>query len=183
MKLSLIDVVEEGFGWPFNFRKDGSTMRASQDFWDFIKWHEGDPKKKGQPILVGYRDSVGVPTVGFGHTGPEVKVGMKITPQQALKYLYADATIAANCVRRIFEEWKQSKAPGYKVKQQEFDALVSLVFNSGCDGVRKSVFIQKLKKGKYEEAAKNILSYSSKGLANRRKAEYEIFMNANYLKT
>lgn len=182
MKLSLLSVVEESFKWPFNFRRDSTGLKASQNFWDWIKWHEGDPKKKGQPILVGYKDSVGVPTIGFGHTGPEVKIGMKISKEKALEYLYADATEAANCVRRIMGEWKSKKIPGYKLKQHEFDALVSLVFNSGCDGVRRSIFIQKLKKGDYQGAAVNIQYHSNKGLANRRKAEYEMFANGNYLK-
>jgi GH24 family phage-related lysozyme (muramidase) len=39
-----------------------------------------------------------------------------------------------------------------------------------------------LKKGDYKNAAKNILNYANKGLANRRKAEYEIFLNGKYNK-
>lgn len=183
MKLSLIKLINEEFKLPFSFRWDGTKLRVSQDFWDWLKWTEGDPKRKGKPILVGYKDINGVLTIGYGHTGPEVKLGMKIDEKQALKYLYADAKIAADCVRRFLGEWKAAKLNSYKLKQHEFDALVSLVFNSGCQGVRKSLFIQKLKKGDYKGAGKYILSHSSKGLANRRKAEYEMFVNDNYLKT
>jgi lysozyme len=181
MKLSLVDTLNETFISLLGLRSDGTKMTASQDFWDWIKWHEGSPKKKGEPVLVGYRDSVGVPTIGYGHTGPEVKIGMKIDKNQALKYLYADAKIAADCVRRILNEWKSKKLRGYKLKQNEFDALVSLVYNSGCSGVRKSQFIKKLQVGDYEGTAKNILQHKSAGLSNRRKAEYEMFKNKNYL--
>lgn len=182
MALSLENTFNEAFRLPFSFRKDGTTLKVSQNFWDWIKWHEGDPKKKGYPILTTYKDSVGVWTIGYGHTGPDVKPGMKITPQQALAYLYADAKVAADCVRRILGEWKAAKFPGYKVKQSEFDALVSIVFNSGCSSVRNSVFIQNLKKADYRKTAKNILYHKNKGLANRRRAESLMFSDSNYLK-
>jgi lysozyme len=182
VKLSLIDIVNEEFKLPFVFRRDGTGLRVSQNFWDWIKSAEGDPKKKGKPMLIGYRDSKGVPTIGYGHTGPDVKIGMKIDEKQALKYLYSDATLAADCLRRILAEWKKNNFKGYKLKQNEFDALVSLIYNSGCEGVRRSIFIQNLKKGDYKNAAKNILNYANKGLANRRKAEYEIFLNGKYNK-
>ena len=56
------------------------------------------------------------------------------------------------------------------------------MFNSGCQGVRESKFIQKVKYGKYDEAAEMINDYKSDGLENRRRAEYELFKNGNYMK-
>jgi lysozyme len=40
--------------------------------------------------LKGYLCPAGVATVGYGHTGPEVKVGMVITLAQAEAYLRFD---------------------------------------------------------------------------------------------
>jgi GH24 family phage-related lysozyme (muramidase) len=42
------------------------------------------------------------------------------------------------------------------ITQGKFDALVSLVFNAGCEAVRTSQFIQKLKYRKYKKV--NILT-------------------------
>lgn len=39
-----------------------------------------------------YRDSGGVWTIGYGHTGPEVKEGLVITQAQAQAYLQADSS-------------------------------------------------------------------------------------------
>ena len=33
--------------------KDGSKLRGSQWLFDFIKEEEGDPRKKGEPVLTG----------------------------------------------------------------------------------------------------------------------------------
>lgn len=41
--------------------------------------------------LTAYRDTGGVLTIGFGHTGPDVVEGMTITFQQAEDFLWKDA--------------------------------------------------------------------------------------------
>lgn len=164
-------------------RVDGTTLRASQTFWDWLRWHEGDPKNKGNPILKTYTDSRGILTIGYGHTGDSATNGNVITKQEANTLYRADVNSAAKCVKRFLDEWKQANFPGFKLKLNEYEALISLVFNSGCDGVRTSDFIQKIKSGKYETAAELIKSYKSSGLSNRRNAEYELFKNNKYNKT
>ncbi len=163
-------------------RVDGSKMKVSQNFWDWIKYHEGSPKSKGEPLLKTYVDSVGVYTIGYGHTGSYAKPGKTITKDTATDLLYDDAGVAADCVRRFLTDWKDANKPGYKLKQHEFDALVSLVYNSGCSGVRTSDFIQSLKKGDYTGAANGIKNYKSSGLENRREAEYSMFKSGVYKK-
>lgn len=160
-------------------KKDGSTMRASQVFWDNIKYFEGNPKKEvngiREPMYNAYKDSVGVWTIGYGHTDG-VSDGMKVTKQEALDFLYADATDAADCVRRIFSEWK-SEGLNHEITQGQFDALVSLVFNAGCQGVRTSEFIKSLKKGDIDKAAEQIKTFAIKGGKNRREKESKIFLS------
>lgn len=163
-------------------RGDGSVMKVSQKFWDWIKHHEGSAKYKGEPMLKTYTDSVGVNTIGYGHTGKYAVPGKTISKDVALNLLYSDAKEAANCVRRFLTSWKGNDKPGYKLKQNEFDSLVSLVYNSGCSGVRQSDFIQKIKKGDFSGGAESIKTYNSKGLGNRRYAEYEMFKNGKYIK-
>ena len=160
-------------------KKDGSTMRASQVFWDSIKEFEGNPKKRTagvkEPMFKAYKDSQGIWTIGYGHTEGVTK-GMKISNDIALKFLYEDAGEAADCVRRIFKEWK-GKGLKYEITQGQFDALVSLVFNAGCSSVRTSDFIQSIKKGEMEKAAKQIKSFKTAGGIDRRNKESEIFLS------
>ena len=163
-------------------RFDGTTMKVSQNFWDWIKYHEGSAKYKGEPLLKTYVDSVGVKTIGYGHTGSYAKPGKTITKNIAMELLYNDAAVAADCVRRFLTDWKSNDKLGYKLKQHEFDALVSLVYNSGCSGVRTSDFIQKLKKGDYNGTANGIKNYKRLGLENRRDAEYSMFKSGEYKK-
>jgi len=161
---------------------DGTTARASQSFWDEIKVIEGSPKKDGKPVLKAYKLGDGRVTIGWGHTGAmtgkPVKVGDVITVSQAQKFLQDDATKAADCVRGFLSEWKEQGLNSYMITQNMFDVLVSLSFNAGCTGLRKSKFIQLVKKGEHEKAAKLLPNDTTmingkftKGLTNRRKEE------------
>ena len=161
---------------------DGSTMNVSTNFWNLIREEEGDPRKRiggvKQPVLTAYKDSVGVLTIGYGHTGPDVKPGLKITYKKAMDILKKDVKIASDCIRRIMSDWKSKKLKSYMITQGQFDALVSLVFNAGCEAVRTSQFIQKLKYRKYKDAGLLIKSFRSGGLTSRREKESKLFMTA-----
>lgn len=165
-----------------NNRQYVSSIRARQEFWDWLRWHEGSPTKKGQPVLKSYKDSVGVWTIGYGHTGDEAYNGNTITKQKANELFIKDVNEAANCVKRFLTEWEKQKVAGAKLKINEYESLVSLVYNSGCQGVRDSDFIQKIKFGKFNEGAEMIKSYKSNGLESRRMAEYVLFKYNTYLK-
>jgi len=72
--------------------------------------------------LKAYRDSVGIPTCGYGHTGDDVFDGMQITLAQADAWLREDIEEAASIVRN---------AVRVPLTQGEFDSLVSITFNIG----------------------------------------------------
>jgi lysozyme len=167
--------------------KDGTTLRASQRFWDEIKRDEGLPGTNGKPALKAYKLGDGRITIGWGHTGsmsgPTPKLGDKIDQATAQKYLQADANKSAECVRRILNKWKQENNRAHEVTQSMFDALVSIVFNAGCDGLRESEFIQLVKTRDWKDAAMMLPSDSSmirgkftKGLVARRKRESARFL-------
>ena len=164
-------------------KKDGTTMRASQGFWDLIKFEEGDPKKPigniKEPVLKAYKDTSNVWTIGYGHTGGDVKSGLVITKKESLELLYKDASEAADCVRRFLGEWKDKGLKTYMLTQGQFDSLISLVFNTGCDSVRMSRFIQYVKSGQNKKAVESILLFksSNEGLKNRRKKESNMFIS------
>jgi lysozyme len=163
--------------------KKGYEFTLSQKGWDHIRMEEGDPRNPGQPVLKAYKIGDGKITIGWGHAEPirksKFKVGQEIEPGEASELLKMDLTTASDGVRRIFKEWEE-KGIDVKINQDMFDALVSICFNTGIGGLRKSDMIQNIKSGDYEEAGEKIktLSVSKKfpGLANRREKESKMFL-------
>jgi len=133
--------------------------------------------------LESYKDSVGIRTIGVGHTSaagaPVVKVGMTITAKEADDILSRDLTVFEAAV---------NDAVTVPLKQGEFDALVSLAFNIGSGAFKKSTLVKELNKGNRYGAANQFLVWDKvsvggkkkalKGLTNRRKAERDQFLNA-----
>jgi len=72
--------------------------------------------------LVGYGDAIGIATVGYGHTGPEVVIGKQITLAEAEALLESDVAKHAQIVRDHVQ---------VPLTQSEFDALTALAFNLG----------------------------------------------------
>jgi|SRR5437867_3452968 len=91
-------------------------MRISQPGLNLISSFEGLALKT-------YRDPVGILTIGFGHTGPDVRQGLVITKARAFELLREDTAGAAAQVDRLIRR---------PLTQGQFDALVSLVFNAGA---------------------------------------------------
>lgn len=122
--------------------------------------------------LNAYQDSVGVWTIGYGHT-IGVRPGESITQAQADSLLIADMQDAVSCVDRKV---------GPEVTQNMFDALVSFVFNLGCAAFSGSTLLRLINAGedakaslefaKWCHAGKQVLP----GLAARRSAERDLFV-------
>ena len=149
---------------------DSEEMTPSDACYDLIKRFEGckltaypDPATGGDPW-----------TIGVGHTGPEVKSGMTIARSTADAYLVKDAEHAADAVRRLVT---------VPLKQQQFDALVSLVFNIGSGAFGKSTLLRKLNSGDTLGASLEILRWDKAankvmpGLTKRRAAEQSLFLS------
>jgi lysozyme len=160
-------------------------MKLSKKGWNDLKIMEGDAKNPGEPKLVGYELDDGRITIGWGHAekieNSTYKVGQRITREEAQRLLQEDATIAADGVRRIFKEWEKQ---GIKIKlnQDQFDALVSMAFNMGVAGLRRSETIKAIKKGDFEKAGELIKTESinkdfERGLMKRRSKESDMFLS------
>ena len=91
-----------------------------------------------------YPDSKGVVTIGVGHTGPHVYMGLAWTDQQIDDAFAADLVWAEKAVNKV-------KVP---LTQNQFDALVSFVFNIGDTAFLRSTLLRMLNKGDYEGAIK-----------------------------
>ncbi|MCR6502611.1 lysozyme [Shinella sp. CPCC 101442] len=129
-------------------------------------------------VLTAYQDSVGVWTIGVGHTSaagaPAVAKGMKITAAESDEILSRDLKTFEAGVRAAV------KVP---VNQNEFDALVSLAFNIGVGAFSKSTLVKKLNAGDRAGAADQFLVWNKaggkvlQGLTARRQAERKQFLS------
>lgn len=119
-----------------------------------------------------YRDAVGVLTIGWGHTRTVKSDDMTITRAQAEDLLRSDVSSAEAAV---------NKAVKVSLNQNQFDALVSFVFNLGEGNFRKSTLLKKLNNGNYAEVPSELLRWVNAGgkplpgLVRRRKAEATLF--------
>ncbi|GLS46429.1 lysozyme [Methylobacterium brachythecii] len=116
--------------------------------------------------LKAYRDSVGVPTIGYGHTRG-VRLGQSITQGQAdalfLEDLAGHALPILSCVT-------------VPVEDHERDALISIAFNIGVAGFRNSTFLRRLNTGDRAGAAEAILAWRKPPeILSRRQAETDQF--------
>ena len=93
-------------------------------------------------------------TIGYGHAeriaNSKYKVGDKITKEEATRLFHKDVNRIAAGIRRLWKRWK-NKGIDIKLTQNQYDALVSITYNSGINGMLKSDFIQELKKGNYKK--------------------------------
>lgn len=117
--------------------------------------------------LKAYKDSGGILTIGYGHTG-DVKNNMVITQQQADNLLKKDCERFVNHINKYMDI--------YNFNQNQFDALVSFAFNIGNINQLTNNGKRTLK-----EISNKIPLYCNcngkklKGLYNRRIAEKSLF--------
>lgn len=126
--------------------------------------------------LVAYQDSVGVWTIGCGHTGraqgQPVRDGDTCTYAQAMQWLRDDSQWAADAVNR------DVKVP---LTQHQFDALVDFVFNEGEGSFAGSTLLRLLNAGDYDGADAQFKRWNLAGgrvlagLVTRRELEAEMF--------
>lgn len=121
--------------------------------------------------LTSYRDSVGVWTIGVGHTTaagePTVKPGMKITLQQSRDILAHDLVKFENAIMNAV---KVHLAPN------QWDALFSVCFNVGPK-FATSTCIKRLNAGDFAGAADAILMWNKPAeILSRRRAERQQFL-------
>jgi GH24 family phage-related lysozyme (muramidase) len=112
-------------------------------------------------------------TIGYGHYGPDVQKGMRITRERALELLRKDVKIAEGAVRNLVR---------VSLRQQEYDALVSFAFNVGNGAFGSSTLLRLLNQRKYRAAGWQFKRWSRDGtgrvllgLSRRRTAEHKLY--------
>jgi len=117
-------------------------------------------------------------TVGYGHTGADVKAGKKID------IFAAEILLKADCAR--FEKQVTAMVT-VDLKQREFDALVSFCYNLGGYSLKRSTLLKKLNAGDRDGAAAQFILWTKaggrelKGLRIRREAEQAHFLGIKEL--
>lgn len=133
---------------------------------DILKYFEG-------LRLETYKDVKGILTIGYGHTGQDVIEGQKITSLQAEMLLKQDVEIAERAVDRLCKP---------KLNDNQFGALVCLVYNIGQGAFEKSTLLKELNMNHFDKAATEFLRWNKaggkeiKGLSTRRRAERDLFL-------
>lgn len=147
-------------------------MKTSRDGIALVKKWEGCRLKA-------YTDSVGVWTIGYGHTSaagePRVAAGMTITQQEAEDILVRDLVKYEAAVDRAL-----TRSP----TQAQFDACVSLCYNIGQGAFAGSTVVRKFNAGDIGGAADAFLLWNKAGgkvlpgLEARRADERKMFLTA-----
>lgn len=121
--------------------------------------------------LAAYLCSAGVPTIGVGHT-EGVALGDTCTQEQATEWLRRDIGLAEAAIRQ------NVRVP---LKQHEFDALASFIFNVGVRAFTTSTLLKKLNAGDYAAAALQLDRWHIPAeITSRRNGEREQFRGARF---
>jgi lysozyme len=120
--------------------------------------------------LGAYRDGGGVPTIGWGHTGKDVYMGLIWTQEQADEALEHDV-MAAAALLAIY-------SPG--LSGTNLEALTDFVFNIGIGNYRASTLCKLVNAGNWAAVKPELLKWDHDngivvdGLLRRREAEAEL---------
>ena len=139
-------------------------MKISQYGIDLIKHFEGC-------VLTAYKCPAGVWTIGYGHT-KDVQPGDEWSEDHANHMLEVELEEYENYV---------STAVTVPLSQNQFDALVSWVYNLGNGNLTSSTMLKVLNSGDYAGVPAQIKRWNKaggkvlEGLTRRRQAEADMF--------
>lgn len=136
-------------------------LRTSEDGLDLIKHFEGLRTEA-------YYCTGNKRTIGYGHLiGDYIST---CTVQQAEEWLVDDVKSSERAVKSLV---------GVRLAQNQFDALVSFVFNLGAFNFKKSTLLKRINSGSHEDVPFQLSRWNksgrplkvTSGLTRRRKAE------------
>lgn len=156
-------------------------MKLSKNGLDFLKKHEGI---RGRDHVTGrympYDDGYGFMTIGYGHKiESNDNFDNGLTMDAVLKLLIQDISRFEKFINSIIV---------VPLTQNQFDALVSLVFNIGTNAFKKSTLAKYINNPSYQSRAYPTprsawLAWNksngrvSRGLKNRRCAEWDLYVS------
>ena len=155
-------------------------MKVSNEYLKLLRDVEGFENKP-------YLDSGGALTIGIGHLitkserlSGKIKIGDKcikykdgLTDDQVIELSLQDSEIASNAVNHYVKVY---------LTQNQFNALVSFVFNIGVGAFKNSSLLKLLNQGKYGSVPTQMRRWVYdngkvvKGLINRREKEIKLWL-------
>lgn len=136
-------------------------MKTSDKGINLIKQFEG-------LRLKAYKCPAGIWTIGYGHTGGIVK-GIEITEKLANDFLLNDLVFFENIVNKYVK---------VQITQNQFDALVSFVFNIGPNAFKESTLLKYVNMQAFSQVPEQFMRWVKggkgeiiQGLVNRRQKE------------
>jgi lysozyme len=123
--------------------------------------------------LTAYTCAAGKLTIGYGHVILPHESFQKITEAQAEALLKRDL--------KVFETFLNAIKLPFVLNQNQYDALIALMFNIGCGAFQKSTLLRLLKEGDVAGAAGQFGRFvfanrvKLNGLVRRRAAEADLF--------
>ena len=124
--------------------------------------------------LDAYLCPAGIPTIGYGATGPDIRMGMVWTQEQADARLVEDLARFAAGVERLVQ---------VDLTDNQFAALVSFAYNVGLGALAGSTLLRKLNADDFQGAADQFARWNKgggrvlPGLVRRRAAERDLFLS------
>ena len=91
-----------------------------------------------------------VPTIGFGSTGPDVKIGQRTDPVRAMQRALRDMQKFEGAIKRCVH---------VPLSQAEYDLYLHLTYNVGDAGFCNSGIVRRLNAGDYRGACDQILRW------------------------
>jgi lysozyme len=144
-------------------------LKTSQEGISLIKKFEGCE-------LTAYQCSAGVWTIGYGHT-KGVEKGMTISKESAEEMLVEEL--------HEYENYINDNVTA-SLSQNQFDAMVSWVYNLGPANLKASTLLKVLNAGDYDGVPAQIKRWNKAGgqtldgLIRRREAEALLFQNKEW---
>ena len=141
-----------------------TTMNIGTKGLDLIKFFEGLE-------LNAYQCAAGVWTIGYGHT-KGVEKGMSISAASANEMLAEELAEYENYINTLVT---------VELNQDQFDAMVSWVYNLGGGNLKASTLLKVLNAGDYDGVPAQMMRWNKAGgkvlagLTKRRQAEADLF--------
>lgn len=153
-------------------------IKAWEAFIPFA-YDDFDPPARRRKIKMGDKVN-GTLTIGYGHTGADVKPGMTVTEDRAEELLRRDVARFESAVDRLVK---------VDLNQNQFDALVSFCFNVGEGNFGSSTLLKKLNAGDYDAVPEELMKWTKskgkklQGLVNRRAAEAGLWAKGSFVQS
>jgi lysozyme len=150
-----------------------NTTKISAQGYELIQQFEGLRTRS-------YRDSIGVWTIGYGHTTaagpPSVTSGMQITEAEAQDILRRDVAMFEKGVARLVT---------VPLTNDQFSALVSFAYNVGLGNFERSSVLKSANAKDFDSVPRRLSLWTKAGgrilpgLIRRRAAEAALFASGN----